>query len=66
MEKTLRIYYDNIFVSGDVHEVYSNCQYVDIPESQADDYIEEKMDWGEWTSWIIPEQIHDKKIIFHI
>ena len=63
------IYYNDVFVSvngdGEPYEVYKDCPYVNVGKSIANDYAENKIENGEWDSYLIPELIKNAKIIYH-
>ena len=65
--KLVTIYYNDVFVSvngNEAYEVYENCPYVNIEESIAQDYAEEKIENGEWDSFLIPEFVTNK-VLYH-
>jgi hypothetical protein len=69
MEKLVNVYYNDVFVSvsnEESYEVYSNCQYVSLPISDAERIAEEKIESGEWYAYLIPSMIKDRKIIYHL
>lgn len=53
-----RIYYNKLYIddANETIEIYNGCPYDEVPDHEVDDYIEEKMDWGEWNCWVIPNQ----------
>ena len=63
------IYYNDVFVSvdgyGEPYEVYKDCPYVNIDKAIANDYAEDKVENGEWDSYLIPELIEGTEIIYH-
>lgn len=61
-----RIYYNDIFIDDEncCIEVYKECEYVDVEDSEVDDYIDEKLDWGEWHAYVIPQDCN-YKVIFN-
>lgn len=67
--KLVTIYYNDVFVSvngyGEPYEVYKDCPYVNIDETIAEDYANNKIENGEWNSYLIPEFIKETKIIYH-
>lgn len=45
--------------------IYPNCPYEFVDKDELDDYIEEKMDWGEWDAYVIPDETTEMKLIYH-
>lgn len=68
--KTLRIYYNDVQVVESPFEVLNGCKYVDIDESFAESFAEDKIESGEWDSYLIPSIATDgygdkAGVIFH-
>lgn len=64
-KKLVTIYYNDVFVSEEPFEIYENCPYVNIPEHEAEEYAENKIENREWDAYCIPEFITSHKVIFH-
>jgi len=62
-----KIYYNDIHIDEEnkVIEIYKKCDFVEVEDSEVDDYIEEMLDWGEWQSFVIPSQTTDYKVLFN-
>jgi hypothetical protein len=60
-----RIYYNDLFIDDQNKsiEIYDKCNYIDVNDNEVDDFIEEKIDWGEWHCWVIPSKITNYTII---
>lgn len=69
MERLVHVYYNDIFISVSSHdepyEVYFDCPYVNLPIKDAERIANEKLDNGEWDSYLIPELIKDREVIYH-
>ena len=67
--RLVTVYYNDIFISvtGDEEpfEVYKDCPYVNLPIDQAEDIANEKIDSHEWESYLIPELVTNREIIYH-
>jgi hypothetical protein len=70
MEKLIRVYYNEIYVSttedDEPYEVYSGCPYLELPMSKAESIADDKIDSGEWHAYIIPDLVTNRKIVFYL
>lgn len=59
-----KIYYNDIFIDDENKciEIYKGCSYVEVEDSEVDDYIEEMLDWGEWNAFVVPSKVTDYSI----
>jgi hypothetical protein len=49
------IYYNDVFVTQPPYLVYPNCPSVVVDIERAEDFAEQKLNSGEWSSYLIPE-----------
>ena len=49
------IYYNDVFVSEKPNQVYPNCPSVSVDVENAVEFAENKLNNGEWHSYLIPE-----------
>lgn len=67
--RLVTVYYNDVFVSvskpNEAYEVYEGCPYVKLDIRVADKIASEKVDNHEWESYLIPELIKDREVIFH-
>lgn len=49
------IYYNDVFVAQPPYLVYPNCPSVVVDIEKAEDFAEQKLNSGEWFSYLIPE-----------
>lgn len=64
-QKSVTIYYNDVFVSEEPNEIAANCPYVVVPIQNAIEYADNKIDSGEWEAYCIPELIRTHQVIFH-
>jgi hypothetical protein len=58
------IYYNDVQVTKPPFEVYPNCPSVKMDITYAVELAEEKLNSGEWHSYLIPE-LSQEQIIIH-
>jgi hypothetical protein len=66
--RLVTVYYNDIFISvtkeNEPFEVYKNCPYVNLPIEEAEEIASNKVDNHEWESYLIPELVTDRDIIY--
>lgn len=67
--KLVTVYYNDIFISvtrdEEPFEIYKDCPYVNLPIDMAEEIAAEKVDNHEWESYLIPELVTNREIIYH-
>ena len=67
--RLVTVYYNDVFISvtrdDEPFEVYENCPYVNLPIEEAEEIASDKVNNHEWESYLIPELVTDRNIIYH-